>query len=333
MIMAVSRSGLLLCQFNKETTMLLNPRRRKLTPKPLIGKTTERNCLDSFVAYLTGECYLAESTVAAYHHDMKNFWEWLGSRKISCLIISDLTDYVDWLHKQNFARATLAHHIVSLRQFYRFLQLEGVLLNNPAEQLGNQKLWEHVPQVLSPAQVDQLLICPVPGDPFWRRDRAILEMLYATGCRASELANLTLRDLHLDEKYCFCTGKGNKQRLVHLGNRAIEAFDEWDNIERYVLVKRHGESKFAFLSYRCKKLRRERIWELVKRYAERTGINGAISPHTMRHSFATHMLAAGVDLRLVQEMLGHASIASTQIYTHVDMSRLKEVHKKYHPRG
>lgn len=313
--------------------MLHNPRRRKLVLKPMVAKTTEQAWLESFIEYLSGECHLAENTVDAYRRDMRHFWQWRGDRLVLHLTISDLADYVDWLHQKHLAPASLARHVVSLRLFYRYLQLEGVLQTNPAELLGSQKLWEHVPQVLSPKQVDQLLISPVPGDPYWRRDRALLEMLYATGCRASELANLTMHDVHLDEKYCLCTGKGDKQRLVHLGNRAVEAFQAWEELERDGLIKRFGESNYVFLSYRGKKLRRERIWELVKKYACRAGVTCDISPHTMRHSFATHMLTAGADLRQVQEMLGHANIATTQIYTHVDMSRLKKVHEDCHPRG
>ncbi|MCL2118481.1 MAG: tyrosine recombinase [Planctomycetaceae bacterium] len=299
----------------------------------MVVKTTELVWLESFVEYLAGECHLAENTVAAYRRDMNHFWEWRGNRMVSHLTISDLADYIDWLHRRNFSPATLARHIVSLRLFYRYLQIEGLLLKNPAELLGSQKLWNRVPQVLSPKQVDRLLTGPVPGDPFWRRDRALFEFLYATGCRASELSTLTLHDVHLDEKYCLCTGKGNKQRIVHLGNRAVEAFQGWEGWERNDLVNKYGESNFAFLSYRGRRVRRERIWELVIKFAERAGITMEITPHTLRHSFATHMLAAGADLRQVQEMLGHASIATTQIYTHVDMSRLKLVHEKYHPRG
>ena len=313
--------------------MLHNPRRRKLVLKPVVANKTEQAWLESFVEYLAGECHLAENTVMAYHRDMKHFWEWRGNRMVSHLTVSDLADYVDWLHKRNLAPASMARHIVSLRLFYRYLQLEGILLKNPAELLGSQKLWDYIPLVLSPKQVDRLLTSPVAGDPCWRRDRALLEFLYATGCRASELATLTLHDIHIDEKYCLCTGKGNKQRLVHLGNRAVEAFKSWVKNERDDLLSRFGESNYAFLSYRGKRIRRERIWGLVKKYALRAGITMEISPHTMRHSFATHMLAAGADLRQVQEMLGHASIATTQIYTHVDMSRLKQVHAKYHPRG
>ena len=299
----------------------------------MVANTTEEVWLESFVEYLSGECHLADNTVEAYHRDMKRFWQWRGNRMVSHLTVSDLADYVGWLHERKLAPASLARHIVSLRLFYRYLQLEGILQTNPAELLGSQKLWDRVPHVLSPKQVDQLMASPVPSDPYWRRDRALLEMLYATGCRASELTHLTMHDVHLEEKYCLCTGKGNKQRLVHLGNRAIEAFQTWEELERDIIIRQCGDSNYAFLSYRGKTLHRERIWELVKKYAVRVGITIDISPHTMRHSFATHMLTAGADLRQVQEMLGHASIATTQIYTHIDMSRLKQVHEKFHPRG
>ncbi|MCL2349317.1 MAG: tyrosine recombinase XerD [Planctomycetaceae bacterium] len=310
-----------------------NPRRRKLTLKPYVVKSTEQVWLESFIEYLAGECHLAENTVAAYRRDMQHFWEWRGDRLVSHLKITDLADYIAWLHRKNLAPASLARHIVTLRLFYRYLQLEGIAKENPAELLGSQKLWERVPYVLSPKQVGHLLLEPVPGDPFWRRDRALLEMLYATGCRASELVHLAIHDIHLDEKYCLCTGKGDKQRLVHLGDRAIEAFLAWRDIERPMITKHFGESNQAFLSYRGKPLRRERIWELIKKYAARVGALQEISPHSLRHSFATHMLAAGADLRQVQEMLGHATITTTQIYTHVDMTRLKQMHEKYHPRG
>jgi integrase/recombinase XerD len=317
----------------KDFTVLFSTRRRKLVLKPMVAKTTERVWLESFVEYLAGECHLAENTVLAYHRDMQHFWEWRGNRMIAHLTISDLADYVDWLHRRNLAPSTLARHIVTLRLFYRYLQLEGILHANPAELLGSQRLWDRIPSVLSPKQVDKLLNSPVPGDPFWCRDRALLEFLYATGCRASELTHLTMHDVHLDEKYCLCMGKGGKQRIVHLGNRAIDAYLGWLAKERPGQIEKYGESNLVFLSYQGKMFRRQRIWELVKKYAERAGITHETTPHTLRHSFATHMLAAGADLRQVQEMLGHASIATTQIYTHIDMSGLKRVHEKYHPRG
>jgi integrase/recombinase XerD len=222
-----------------------------------------------------------------------------------------------------------------------------VLEDNLAELLGSQKLWQRVPTVLSPQQVNRLFEAPQEGDPCWRRDRALLELLYATGCRASELSNLRLRDMHLNEGFCMCRGKGNKERLVPVGVRAAEAVRAYLEHERPKLAASvasavacskpapNGRSApdWVLLSYRGRRLRRERIWELLKKYARRVGAPPEVSPHTLRHSFATHMLAGGADLRQVQEMLGHASIATTQIYTHVDAARLKAVHKKFHPRG
>jgi integrase/recombinase XerD len=227
----------------------------------------------------------------------------------------------------------MARYLVSLKVFFRYLQLEGVLQDNLAELLGSQKLWQRVPQVLSPEQVNGLFESPTPREPFFRRDRALLEMLYATGCRASEIAHLTLEDLRLDEGFCVCRGKGDKQRLVPVGLRAVEACRLYLAEERPKLCPPGSASTWAFLSYRGRRLRRERIWELLKRYALRVGAPPTVSPHTMRHSFATHLLAGGADLRQVQEMLGHASIATTQIYTHVDTARLRAVHKKFHPRA
>jgi integrase/recombinase XerD len=309
-------------------------RRRRLVPKLPAARSLTKVWLDAFVEYAAGECHLAANTVAAYRRDLARFFQWLGDRSIPALSIRDLADYTTWLHAQKLAPASLARHLVSLKVFFRYLQLEGVLEENLAELLGSQKLWQRVPHVLSPEQIDQMFLAPRASDLFWRRDRALLEFLYATGCRASELSALKLEDVHLDQGFCICRGKGDKQRMVPLGARAAAAFQEWLNQERPILAQRAGNPPpWAFLSYRGRRLRRERIWELLKRYARRIGAPPSVSPHTMRHSFATHMLAGGADLRQVQEMLGHASIATTQIYTHVDVSRLKAVHKKFHPRA
>ncbi|HBT76245.1 MAG TPA: site-specific tyrosine recombinase XerD [Planctomycetaceae bacterium] len=343
-------------------------KRRKLIRKTITVKPAQQIWIDAFLDYITGEAQLSENTVAAYRRDLVRFFVWLAGRSIVALGISDLADFVDWLHKQNLAPATLARHIVSLRVFFRYLQLEGVLKDNAADLLGSRKLWERMPQVLSPGQIDDLLEAPQPDeDKMWLRDRAILEFFYATGCRVSELSNLKLHDVHLEEGFCLCTGKGDKQRLVPLGRRAIESFRLWREKERPAALHRarlSGDDRlfrlfegaqtgepldersgnreeappfdyggFAFLSYKGRRLRREAMWELIKKYARRIGASRAISPHTMRHSFATHMLAGGADLRQVQELLGHANIATTQIYTHVDMTRLKTIHKKFHPRG
>ncbi|MBS0208819.1 MAG: site-specific tyrosine recombinase XerD [Planctomycetes bacterium] len=288
----------------------------------------------AFTAYLQSECHLSANTVAAYRRDLRRFNVWLAGRKFEKLGVRELADYASWLNEQQLAAASLARHLVSLKMFFRYLQLEGMLKDNPVELLGSQKLWERIPSVLTPRQVDALLAAPRGADPWWRRDRAMLELLYATGCRASELVGLRERDMHLTESYCLCHGKGDKQRLVPLGKRAIEAVRLYLAEERPRLTAQGAATaQHVLLSRSGRPLRRERLWELVTRYARRIGAPAGVSPHTLRHSFATHLLAGGADLRMVQEMLGHASIATTQIYTHVDTSRLKAVHAKFHPRG
>ena len=310
------------------------PRRKLLKPAAVAAGAVTGRWIESFVDYLRSECHLAENTVVAYHRDLKRFYIWLAGRRIPQLTIQELADYAGWLNQKQLAPASVARHLASLRIFFRYLQLEGLLRDNLAELLGSQKLWERVPHVLSPAKVEKLLEAPLPGEPLWRRDRALLELLYATGCRASEISNLQMRQVHLEQAHCICRGKGDKERVVPLGRRAIQAVQDYLAHERPALVEGVSpEPKWLLVSRRGLRLRRERIWELFKRFAGRAGIDADMSPHTLRHSFATHLLSGGADLRQVQEMLGHASIATTQIYTHVDPARLKAVHKQFHPRG
>ncbi|MFO7906605.1 MAG: site-specific tyrosine recombinase XerD [Pirellulaceae bacterium] len=284
--------------------------------------------------YLAGECRLAANTVAAYRRDISRFQQWLGGRSILRLTIANLSDFVAWLHSLKLAPSTIARHIVALRMYCRYLQLEGILRENLAELLGSQALWDRIPDVLSPTMVTRLLAAPNLEDAFPCRDRALLELLYATGCRASELSHLTTVDVHLEERFCKCLGKGDKQRLVPLGESAMNVIGRYTAHERPKLAGRAPAAPpWLLLSRRGRRLRREAIWELVKKYAARVGVPPTVSPHTLRHSFATHLLAGGADLRQVQEMLGHASIATTQIYTHVDLTRLKKVHQQFHPRG
>ncbi len=309
-------------------------RNKKPELKPTSRFNASGRWLESYIDYLRSECHLAENTVAAYGRDIKRFYQWLGKRSIPELTISLLSDYVAWLGKFNLAPASIARSIVSVKMFFKYLQLEGVLLENKAELLGSQKLWQRVPEVISPNGIDAFLNAPRKVEHYYWRDRALLEMLYATGCRASEISNLQLKDLHLKERYCKCHGKGNKQRMAPLGDGAIQAVEEYLQRQRPRLaVVRPTEPDWVFLSRGGRRLRREAIWELVKKYAVIAGISPKASPHTFRHSFATHLLAGGADLRQVQEMLGHSSIATTQIYTHVDQSRLKKVHRQFHPRG
>lgn len=312
------------------------PRPKLKVVKPKLQGDTAVRWAAAFVDYARSECHLAENTVAAYQRDIRRFQQWLAetNKAILELGIRELSDFVGWLHQQKLAPASIARHIVGLRMFFRYLQLEGVLQHNLAELLGSQKLWERVPEVLSPGMVQRFLEAPRPYDPFPRRDRALLELLYATGCRASELSHLRVQDLHLAEGYCLCHGKGNKQRLTPLGRAAKVALQDYLEHERPTLAAVAATPpEWLLLSRRGRRLRREAIWELVKKYALRSGVPPTISPHTLRHSFATHLLAGGADLRQVQEMLGHASIQTTQIYTHVDQSRLKKVHKQFHPRA
>jgi integrase/recombinase XerD len=295
---------------------------------------TARRWIDSFLDYSRSECHLAANTVAAYRRDLAKFAAWVGARPIPGLTIRELGDYAAWLAARKLAAASVARHLVALKVFFRYLQLEGVLKDNLAELLGSQKLWQRVPQVLSPEMVDKLLAAPRSFDPLWRRDRAMLELLYATGCRASEVSNLRSDDVHLSQGFCLVRGKGDKERLVPLGARAIAAVRDYQTHERPTLAEQAAIApRWLLVSRRGRRLRRERIWELVKRYALRVGAPSSMGPHTLRHSFATHLVAGGADLRQVQEMLGHASIRTTQIYTHVDPSRLKRIHQQFHPRG
>ena len=258
----------------------------------------------------------------------------MGKRRITDLNIRQLSEYASWLHERELATASIARHIVSLKVFFRYLQLEGILEESLAELLGSQKLWQRIPSVMSPQDVPKFLAAPNAQDPLPLRDRAMLELLYATGCRASELSSLQVRDVHLEEKYCLCHGKGDKQRLVPLGRPAIRAVHRYLKVERPSLAAAaQTPPPWLLLSRRGKRLRREAIWELVKKYSARSGSSASISPHTLRHTFATHLLSGGADLRQVQEMLGHASIATTQIYTHVDQTRLKQIHQQFHPRA
>jgi integrase/recombinase XerD len=288
----------------------------------------------SFTNYLRSECHLAANTVVAYQRDLRRFQAWLGQRPVASLGVRDLSDYAAWLHQRRLAAASVARHLVSLKMFLRYLQLEGVLRKNAAELLGSQKLWQRIPEVMSPETVDRFLRAPRKTDTYCHRDRALLELLYATGCRASELSLLTMEDLHLPERFCLCRGKGDKQRLVPLGSVAVEVVQTYLQHQRPLLAARSPRPPaWVILSRAGRRLRREAIWVLVKKYARRVAVSPHVSPHTLRHSFATHLLAGGADLRQVQELLGHANITTTQIYTHVDISRLQQVHRRCHPRA
>jgi integrase/recombinase XerD len=288
-----------------------------------------------FTNYLRGECHLAENTVTAYGRDLRRLQQWAAGKPLVKLQLDDLSEFISWLQREKLAATSISRIIVATRIFFKYLQLEGVIQDNPSELLHTQTVWQRIPKAITPAAVDSFLSCPCRVDTYWLRDRCLLELLYATGCRVSEVSNLLVANLHLDEGYCLVEGKGSKQRMVPVGSRAQAAIREYLQQSRPQLVDSRpaDECPWLLLSRTGKRLRREAIWELVKRYALRAEIDPNVSPHTLRHSFATHMLGGGADLRQIQELLGHASIQTTQIYTQVDSSRLKRVHRQFHPRA
>ncbi|MFM7291218.1 MAG: site-specific tyrosine recombinase [Planctomycetia bacterium] len=294
--------------------------------------------VERFLTYIRHERALSANTQEAYRRDLRDFAAWLGATGPATLSVRDLGDYLASLDKRGLARASVARQAATLRTFYAFLQLEGVVRESPAELLTAGRRADVIPGTLSPDQVDRLLESPAVSTASGRsdkalRDKALLELLYATGCRASEVSALRLTDVHLAESFCTCRGKGNKERVVPLGRRAIAALRAWIDGPRTAFAARAGGvPAWVVLSARGNRLSRMRIWEIVQLHAEKAGLPPDIGPHTLRHSFATHLVAGGVDLRHVQEMLGHASIATTQRYTHVDASRLRSVHERFHPR-
>jgi integrase/recombinase XerD len=291
--------------------------------------------LKAFGQFLKAERGLAHNTVLAYGRDLDRFALWAhgGLKDYRNPTIRELGNYLEFLRAEGLAPPSVARHLVALKMLYRFLRLEERVQQNTVELLSAPSLWERIPQVLSPDNIDKLLAAPCSDDRFYLRDKALLETLYATGSRASEVVSLKLADLFLDGGFCKCLGKGGKQRIVPLGAPAVTALRAYLGQQRPQLVQANRQVEHVFVSRGGKPLTREILWMLVKKYVKRAGLNSRVSPHTLRHSFATHLLAGGADLRTVQELLGHANIRTTQHYTHVDRSRLQATHRKFHPRG
>lgn len=291
----------------------------------------------AFKHYLRSERGLAHNTILAYGRDLDRFTLWAdggGLKDYLYPTLSELSHFVAFLREeQQLAPNSLSRNLVALKVFYRFLRLEERSSQGTVELLASPTLWQRIPQVLTPDNVNKLLDAPQPLDRHVLRDRALLETLYATGCRASEVVGLQLSDLHLLSGFCKCTGKGNKQRVVPLGRVAVNALQAYLERQRPLLTARVEDCKWVFVNRGGKQLTRVALWMLVKKYVKRAGLHSKVSPHTLRHSFATHLLAGGADLRTVQELLGHAGIRTTQRYTHVDRDRLKSIHGKFHPRG
>ena len=305
---------------------------------PRVRKVPEgTQWIGGFLHYLMSECRLSPGTLAAYRGDLIKFTRWRAQREavprpIAALGVNDLEAFVDHLNDLGLAPATVCRHLSSLSSFFRYLAIEGRLSENRVELVTAPSLWERLPTVIGPQAVSRLLDTPEAETWKGRRDRAILETLYATGCRVSEVAGLTIRDLNLDGSSARVVGKGDRERIVPLGQPAERALRRWLE-DRPRLVQDRPGVVAVFLSRTGRPLDRGSIWRVVKASARRADLPAKVSPHTLRHSFATHLLAGGADLRAVQELLGHASIATTQIYTRVEVSRLLEVHARFHPRG
>ena len=291
----------------------------------------------AFTHYLKAERGMSDNTVQAYRRDLERFAGWVATVRLKDYLaptLADLARYLGFLTDENLAAPSIARHIVSLRMFYRFLKLEERADPTAVDLLGSPKLWERVPQVLSPDDVDKLLAAPQATDRFYLRDKAILETMYATGCRASEVVGLKVADVYLDAAFLKCTGKGSKQRVVPLGRPAVEALRAYLGEGRTQFAAlADGGPAYVFVNRSGRPITRVALWQIVKKYCRRAGLPAAASPHTLRHSFATHVLAGGADLRTVQELLGHASISTTQHYTRVDRARLRAMHQKFHPRA
>ena len=286
--------------------------------------------LADFDDYIRAERGLSQNTRDAYARDLRRYAAWAetGLRDAYNPTLGELARYIAFLQEEQLDTPSVARHLASLRSFYRYLKLEERTATATPSLLASPKLWERVPAVLGPTAVESLLNAPRVGDKTFRRDRAILETLYATGCRASEVASLRVGDVHLDAAYLRCFGKGNRERIVPLGRPAIAA------ISAYLGGPPELPREMPLFRTRSgKALSRIDLWALVKKYCRRAKLPEDVSPHTLRHSFATHLLGNGADLRAVQELLGHSSIATTQRYTHVDTARLKAIHAKFHPRA
>jgi len=315
------------------------PRRRPTATSSsnnAVRPTDPSQFLAGFVHYLKAECGLSENTLKAYQRDLGRFMTWYrdhGPARIQQVDLGLLSQYLQDLHTNGYAATSMARHLVSLKMFFRYLVLEAILPESVVELVNSPKLWQHLPKVLSPEKVDELIAAPSGADRLPLRDRALLALMYATGCRASEVCGITLRDIQLEEGYCRCIGKGDKERIVSLNPVARSMVEAYLQHERPRLAKQNDATSPLLLSRAGKRLSRITVWKLVKRYAGRIGASAEVSPHTLRHSFATHMLAGGAEIRALQELLGHASIRTTQIYTQVDHSRLKSIHEKCHPRG
>jgi len=289
--------------------------------------------IEDFLGYLATERGLSQNTIMAYRRDLKKYAAHVGGGKKDNILSAtrkEIFGYMLSLKDAGLASNSIARSLAAIKMFYRFLVQENFLKENAASLLESPKLIRSLPGTLSVAEVDRLLSQPKATDWMGMRDKAELELMYATGMRVSEVITLTIENVNLDVGFAKCQGKGGKERIVPLGRKAKEAIQRYIEKVRGTLAKK--PTAHLFLTRLGKRQSRQTFWKMIKKYARQAGIQREITPHTLRHSFATHLLGRGADLRVVQEMLGHADIATTQIYTHVTRERLKAIHAQFHPR-
>ncbi len=312
------------------TTHAIQPRlHSSLPPEALLQ-------LHRFLDYLQVECGLSNNTRSAYRRDLRHFFAHLqetGCDDLAALCPGHVEGFLRYSRRRELASSSIARSLTAVRMFCRFLVMENILPRDPAECIDAPKKWNRLPRVLDDTTVRALLAAPdQTRDMHALRDQAMLSLLYATGMRASELTELDIADLNGKMGIIRVIGKGSKERIIPVASEAVDAVDVYLRQYRPSL-QRDLDTKTLFLSRTGKKLTREDIFRIVVKYVQRACLGKKISPHTLRHSFATQLLRGGADLRSIQEMLGHADIATTQVYTHVDVDRIKAIHKQFHPRG
>jgi len=293
-----------------------------------------KELIDTFLSYLSVERGLSNNTISSYRDDLNLYIDFLSARHIDALskiAKNDITNFMLNQKDRGISANSISRRLAAIRMFHRFLSRERILKTDPTSLIDSPKLWKKIPEALSLNEVEALLAQPNIREKQGARDKAILETLYATGMRVSEAVNLKLAAVNLEVGFLRCIGKGNKERVIPLGKKAIASIKRYIEASRGSFLKKK-ESEFLFLNRSGNKISRQSLWKIIKKYARDARIKKPIKPHTLRHSFATHLLERGADLRSVQEMLGHSNISTTQIYTHINKDRLKTIHRMFHPR-
>ncbi len=309
---------------------------KTLQTSHLSSNMIDEALIESFLNYLIVECGLSDNTIKGYKGDLRNFSNYLqdeGIKQFQDLRAKMIVSFIEKEKQRGLSENSISRSLVTIKMLYKYMIMEGKISANPMSSVNTLKLQKHLPEVLHYKTVEEILRAPDCNDKLGIRDKAILELMYATGARVSEVASIKVSWINFDYGYIRCQGKGSKQRIVPMGAEASKSIRRYLQEVRPLLVKMEADEPLLFLSRTGKKLRRENIWSIVKKYAIKAGIRSNISPHTLRHSFATHLLEGGADLRSVQEMLGHSNISTTQIYTHIDRKYLKSIHQKFHPRA